>query len=179
MLESHTKESGLASPLIGAQIPRKRPHKNSHSSPASELASGSCTDISMKALSVASLVSSLFLSAFWMALQHMEVPRLGVESELQLSPYATATATPDLNGICNLHHSSRQLQSLNLLSGARDRMRILMDTSQVLNPFSHKGNFQVSSCLKGTSVLKGMELRTTPPLVETLFYLGCVLPHPS
>ena len=27
--------------------------------------------------------------------QHMEVPRLGVESELQLPAYATATATPD------------------------------------------------------------------------------------
>ena len=27
--------------------------------------------------------------------QHMEVPRLGVESELQLLAYATATATPD------------------------------------------------------------------------------------
>ena len=27
--------------------------------------------------------------------QHMEVPRLGVESELQLPPYATATAMLD------------------------------------------------------------------------------------
>ena len=27
--------------------------------------------------------------------QHMEVPRLGVESELQLPAYTTATATPD------------------------------------------------------------------------------------
>ena len=29
----------------------------------------------------------------------MEVPRLGVESELQLPAYATATATPDLSPI--------------------------------------------------------------------------------
>ena len=29
--------------------------------------------------------------------RHMEVPRLGVESELQLLTYTTATATPDLN----------------------------------------------------------------------------------
>ena len=38
----------------------------------------------------------------------METPRLGVKSELQLPAYITATATPDLSGICNLHHSSRQ-----------------------------------------------------------------------
>ena len=29
-------------------------------------------------------------------LWHMEVPRLGIESELQLPAYATATATPNL-----------------------------------------------------------------------------------
>ena len=28
-------------------------------------------------------------------LRHMEVPRLGVEAELQLPAYTTATATPD------------------------------------------------------------------------------------
>ena len=38
-------------------------------------------------------------------MQHMEVPRLGVESELQLPAYATATATWDLSHVCNLHHS--------------------------------------------------------------------------
>ena len=43
-------------------------------------------------------------------LRLMEVPRLGVESELQLPAQAaaTATATPDLNRIGDLHHSSRQ-----------------------------------------------------------------------
>ena len=38
-------------------------------------------------------------------LQHMEVPRLGVKSELQLLAYATATAMPNLSCIydsCNL-----------------------------------------------------------------------------
>ena len=39
-------------------------------------------------------------------LRHMEVPRLGVESELQLPTYATVTATQDLSCICGLHHSS-------------------------------------------------------------------------
>ena len=51
----------------------------------------------------------------------MEVPRLGVESELQLLAYVTATATWDPSQVCNLHHSSQQRQILDLLSEARDR----------------------------------------------------------
>ena len=39
-------------------------------------------------------------------LQPMEVSRLGIKSELYLLVYATATATPDLKHVCNLHHSS-------------------------------------------------------------------------
>ena len=61
----------------------------------------------------------------------MEVPRLGVESGLQLSVYATATATWDLSCICNLHHCSRQRQILNPLSEARDGICILMVPSEV------------------------------------------------
>ena len=38
--------------------------------------------------------------------QHMDVPRLGVESELQLLAYATVTAMQDLSHICNLHRHS-------------------------------------------------------------------------
>ena len=49
-------------------------------------------------------------------LQHMEVPRLGVQSELQLPAYTTATATQDLSHICDLPHSSRQCRILNPLS---------------------------------------------------------------
>ena len=64
-------------------------------------------------------------------LQHMEVPRLGVESELQLLAYATATATWDPRHICDLHHSSWQCQILNPLSEARDWTCILVDTSQI------------------------------------------------
>ena len=45
--------------------------------------------------------------------RHMEVPRLGVESELQLPAYAIATATPDLSRTCKLHHSSWQRRILN------------------------------------------------------------------
>ena len=36
----------------------------------------------------------------------MEVPVLGVRSELELPAYATATATWDPRLICDLHHSS-------------------------------------------------------------------------
>ena len=38
--------------------------------------------------------------------QHMEVPRLGVESELQ--PPAFTTATRDPSRVCDIHPSSRQ-----------------------------------------------------------------------
>ena len=37
--------------------------------------------------------------------QHMEVPRLGVEAELQPLAYTRATATWDLRHIWDLHHS--------------------------------------------------------------------------
>ena len=70
----------------------------------------------------------------------MEVPRIGVESELQLPAYTTATATPDLSHICDLHHSSQQCQTFNPPDEARDQTRILMDTSWVCNLLSHNGN---------------------------------------
>ena len=38
----------------------------------------------------------------------MEVPRLGVESELEPLAYTTATATPDPSLFCNLHYRSPQ-----------------------------------------------------------------------
>ena len=40
-------------------------------------------------------------------LWHMEVPRLGVKSELQLLTYAIATAMQNLSHVCDLHHSSQ------------------------------------------------------------------------
>ena len=61
----------------------------------------------------------------------MEVPRLGVESELHLRAYITAKAMQDLSSVCNLHHTSRQPRTLNLFSEARDQTHLLMDTSQV------------------------------------------------
>ena len=59
----------------------------------------------------------------------MEVPRLRVESELELPNYATATW--DQSCICNLHHSSQQRWILNPLSEARDQTRNLMCPSEI------------------------------------------------
>ena len=43
----------------------------------------------------------------------MEVPRLGVELELQLLAYATATATPHLSHLCDLYQGSQPHRILN------------------------------------------------------------------
>ena len=64
-------------------------------------------------------------------LRHIEVPSLGVESELQLPAYTTARAMPDPRQVLDLHHSSRQHWILNPPSKARDRICILGDTSQI------------------------------------------------
>ena len=63
--------------------------------------------------------------------QHKESPSLGVESELQLLAYSTATAMPDPSHVCDLHHSSGQCRPPNPLSKARDQTRNLTDTSRI------------------------------------------------
>ena len=72
----------------------------------------------------------------------MEVPRLGIEADLQLLTYAIdiATEVPDLSHSCDLCHSLWQHWILILLSEVRDETRILMDTNQILNLLSHSGN---------------------------------------
>ena len=65
----------------------------------------------------------------------MAIPRLGVELELQLLAYTTATAVADVSRVYDLHYSSWQSQILNPLSKARDR-------GCVLNWLSHSGNSQ-------------------------------------
>ena len=64
-------------------------------------------------------------------LWHMEVPRLGVELELQLPAYSTATAKPDPSHVFNLHHSSWQHWILDLLIEARDGTHVPMVARRV------------------------------------------------
>ena len=63
----------------------------------------------------------IYLFFQWPHLQHMEVPRFWVKSELQLPAYTTAIATRDPSCICDLHHSLQQCWILNSLSEDRDR----------------------------------------------------------
>ena len=85
------------------------------------------------------LFFSFFFCLFRIA-QHMEVPRLGTESELQLPIYTTATATQDPSCVCDLHCCSEQHRILNSLSKARDRTHILMDTSWVCFSYATTGS---------------------------------------
>ena len=88
--------------------------------------------------------------------RHMEVPRLGVESELLPLAYARATAMPNPSHVCNLHHSSRQCQILNPLSKpGRDRIRNLMVPSRIhfhcattgnSNKFENLNNMDIFLC---------------------------------
>ena len=62
-------------------------------------------------------------------LQHRDITRLGVESELHLQAYARATAMPDLTCICDLEHGLWSRGLLNPPRRARGRTtRIRMDT---------------------------------------------------
>ena len=72
-----------------------------------------------------------FLVFFWPSPRHIEVPKLGVELELQPPAYIRATATPDPSRLCDLHYSSRQCQIFNPLSEARDRTHNLVFPSQI------------------------------------------------
>ena len=103
------------------------------------------------------LIFKIFLFFFLeLHLWQTEVPRLGVESELQLLAHTIATATRYLSHVCNLCHSLQQCQILSPLREARDWICTLMDTSWVLNPLSHNGNsvfiFKIV-CTKGSILL--------------------------
>ena len=75
-------------------------------------------------------------------LQHMEVPRLRVRLQLQPLAYATAIAMPVPSLICDLHHSSQQLQILNPLNKVRDETCVLTDGSQICFLLNHDRNTQ-------------------------------------
>ena len=90
----------------------------------------------------------------------MEIPRLGIELELQLPATAIATATQDLSHVCTLYHSSQQHQILNSLRKARDQTHILMDARWVHNLLSHNGNSLHSFFLQ------------TVPIIPPIAYLN-------
>ena len=71
-------------------------------------------------------------------LHHMEVPRPGVELELQVPAYTTATATWNPSHVQDLHHSSWRHRILNPLSEG-DRVHILMNPSWHVNCWATKG----------------------------------------
>ena len=73
----------------------------------------------------------VFLPFLGLLLWHMEVPRLGVQLELQPPAYARATAMQDPSHVCDLHHSSQQCQIVNPLSKGRDQTHNLMVPSQI------------------------------------------------
>ena len=67
-----------------------------------------------------------------------------VESELQLLAYTTATAKPELRGVCHLHHSPQQRWIPDPLSEASDQTRILMDIRQIRFYFATMGTPECS-----------------------------------
>ena len=72
--------------------------------------------------------------------RHEEVPRLGVESKLQLLAYTTATTTQDPSFICGPPHNLWQCQIFSPLCKAKDQTLIFVDTSRILNPLSRNRN---------------------------------------
>ena len=86
--------------------------------------------------------------------QHMEVPRLGIQWELQPPEYTTATAMQDLSWVCHLFHSSQQRQILNPLIEARDRTHVLMDARRFVNHWAITGTPKTLT-LKVIQITKG------------------------
>ena len=76
------------------------------------------------------VLCSLFVCFLGLNPKHMEVPKLGVESELQLPAYTRATVAPDSSRVWDLHHSSQQCWILNPLREARDGTQVLVDPSR-------------------------------------------------
>ena len=99
-------------------------------------------------------------------MQHMEIPRLGIELKLQLTAYTTATAMLYPGLVCDLHHSSHQCQILNPLSKARDQTCVLMDPGRVryLQATAGTPNFLpkvLSACLLSKLKEKPLSRRAT------------------
>ena len=84
--------------------------------------------------------------------QPMEVPRLGVQSELLAFTAATATSNLDPSCVCDLHHSSRQCRILNPLSEARDWTLNITVPSQICFRCPTMGTPRLKHYFKGQSI---------------------------
>ena len=71
---------------------------------------------------------------------HMEVPGLGVESELQLLAYPMGPTAPNLSRVCKLHHSSLQGQILNPSEQGQGLNLCPQGYQSDSLPLSHNGN---------------------------------------
>ena len=111
----------------------------------------------------------------------MDVPRLGVELELQLLAYAkvTATETPDPSCVCNLHLSSWQHQILNPLNEARDWTPVLRDTSRICSYGATTGTPTETSLMATVVIIREGNAAwvDTPKSICYIHYrlLSCVL----
>ena len=121
------------------------------------------------------LLKNIYIYFFFflgLDLQHMEFPRLGVKSELQLQVYTKATAIPDLSLTCDLCHGLQQCQILNPLSEARDQTLTLVDTS-VLNPLSHNGiSYSLIQVTYVTQIYKQYEINIDKRFLTILIIMG-------
>ena len=105
--------------------------------------------------------------------------QVGVESEIQLPAYTTATAMGDLSHICDLHHSSWQRQILNPLSKARDWTCILMDASEIHfhwamtgAPSSHISYSHFTNWFLACSYVQELLLHTEMPIITTWMFIS-------
>ena len=92
-----------------------------------------CTHIRTQAYTHIFINIYIFLFLFlWLHLWHMEVLRLGVESELQLLVYATATAMQDPS--CIYDYTTAHGNTGSFTEWARDRICVLTDTTKGSSP---------------------------------------------
>ena len=117
-----------------------------------------------------SFLPFFLLCFFGPYLQHMAIPRLGVQWELQLLACATDTAMADLSCVCDLHHSSWQYQIPDSLS----RPGIKPASSWILGFISTAPQWEL---LKWISWMINSPKTVVPYMHENRFYTISLSPH--